>query len=86
MDVRFNQDGSLLYVVDFGMMTTAERQKPAPYKGTGVLWRVWRTACCEQCASGPGGTGPAGYYRRGEAIGRPIPITRTAGRAARWSI
>ncbi len=78
VDVRFNHDGSLLYVVDFGVMTTLERNKPTPYKSTGVLWRVRRTVDRECCVSGPGGTGPAGYYRRGEAVGRPVPITTDA--------
>jgi glucose/arabinose dehydrogenase len=74
VDVRFNCDGSVLYVVDFGVMTTLERGKPTPYKGTGVLWRVRRTCPGEGCASGPGGVGPGGYYRRGEPIGRPVEI------------
>src|SRR3954453_16070323 len=55
-------------------MTTLERTKPTPYRNTGVLWCVRRTGCGECCASGPGGTGPAGYYRRGEPIGRPVEI------------
>jgi hypothetical protein len=77
VDCRFNNDGSCLYVVDFGMMTT-EREKPTPYRNTGVLWCVQRTMCAGDCPSGPGGAGPGGYYRRGEPIGRPIPITTEA--------
>ncbi len=80
VDCRFNNDGSCLYVVDFGVMTTLERNKPTPYRETGVLWRVHRTNDCGLCVSGPGGTGPGGYYRRGEALGRPIAI-RTNARA-----
>jgi len=77
VDCRFSRDGSLLYVVDFGVMTT-ETGKPTPYRETGVLWRVRRVACGEPCVSGLGGSGPAGYYRRGEAIGRPVPIVTDA--------
>lgn len=37
--VRFNPDGSALYIVDFGIMTVSENGAK-PVKGTGVLWRV----------------------------------------------
>jgi glucose/arabinose dehydrogenase len=77
VDVRFNDDGSILYVVDFGVMTIAEDGKPTSHRCTGVLWRVRRT-CGECCVSGSGGIGPAGHYRRGEAIGRPVAITTDA--------
>jgi glucose/arabinose dehydrogenase len=72
VDLRFNNDGSLLYVADFGVMTVNEKG-PVPYRGTGVVWRV-RRDCGAGCASGPGGTGPAGKYRRGEPIGRPVVL------------
>lgn len=78
VDVRFSNDGSELYVVDFGVMTTLERHKPTPYRGTGVLWRVRRThpdRCDEVATTDPGHNG---YYRRGEAIGRPIELTTSA--------
>ncbi|MEX2542964.1 MAG: hypothetical protein WD314_14235 [Trueperaceae bacterium] len=39
--VRFGPDGTSLYVVDFGVMTTGE-QGPNPVPGTGVLWRISR--------------------------------------------
>lgn len=78
VDCRFNNDGSLLYVVDFGVMTTLERNKPTPYKETGVLWRVRRSGVCGPCLSGPGGIGPGGYYRRGEAIGRSVALATNA--------
>lgn len=39
--VRFSPDGTALYVVDFGVMTTGE-DGPEPRKGTGVLWRITR--------------------------------------------
>jgi glucose/arabinose dehydrogenase len=39
--VRFNPEGSALYVVDFGVVT-AGRTGPAPRAGTGVLWRISR--------------------------------------------
>jgi mono/diheme cytochrome c family protein len=79
VDVRFNNDGSLLYVVDFGVMTVDACGDLHPQPGTGVIWRVRRTdGCGADCASGPGGVGPAGYYRRGEAIGRPVLIERAA--------
>lgn len=39
--VRFSPDGSSLYVVDFGVMTTTE-QGPVPHPETGVLWRITR--------------------------------------------
>jgi mono/diheme cytochrome c family protein len=35
---------------------------------------VRRQCDAEACVSGPGGTGPAGKYRRGEPIGRPVVI------------
>ncbi len=78
VDCRFSNDGSCLYVVDFGVMTTLERNKPTPYRETGVLWRVRPVLCGEPCASGPGGAGPAGYYRRGEPLGRPVPVSSDA--------
>lgn len=40
---RFSPDGSALYVVDFGVMTVGLRG-PEPREGTGVVWRVTRTA------------------------------------------
>jgi len=40
--LRFDPKGSSLYVVDFGVMTMGE--KPQPYPGTGVLWRITRSA------------------------------------------
>jgi hypothetical protein len=73
VDCRFSADGSCLYVTDFGVMTV-ERGKPTPYRGTGVVWRVRKSCDGCDCPSGPGGTGPAGYYRRGEPIGRPVEI------------
>lgn len=39
IDVRFNRDGSALYVLDFGVMTMTEKG-PEPRQGTGVLWRI----------------------------------------------
>lgn len=39
VDVRFNRDGSALYVLDFGVMTMTE-EGPKPRQGTGVLWRI----------------------------------------------
>lgn len=76
-DARFTNDGSALYVTDFGVMTTsAAGQHPQP--GTGVLWRVRRADGCDFCPSGPGGVGPAGRYRKGEAVGKPVPIVRDA--------
>jgi glucose/arabinose dehydrogenase len=41
--VRFDPSGTWLYVVDFGVMTTAGG-KPNPVPGTGVVWRIGR-AC-----------------------------------------
>jgi glucose/arabinose dehydrogenase len=41
LSVRFDPNGSSLYVVDFGVMTMAD--KPNPYPGTGVLWRISRS-------------------------------------------
>ena len=40
--VRFDPAGTALYVVDFGVMTVGE--DPHPRLGTGVLWRITRTA------------------------------------------
>jgi hypothetical protein len=39
--VRFNPDGTELYVVDFGVMTMSD-DKPQAQQGTGVLWRIAR--------------------------------------------
>lgn len=36
--LRFDPNGTSLYVVDFGVMTMGD--KPKPYPGTGVLWRI----------------------------------------------
>jgi glucose/arabinose dehydrogenase len=41
--VRFNPDGTALYVVDFGVMTMSERGAE-PRKETGVIWRISRSA------------------------------------------
>jgi hypothetical protein len=41
VDLRFNQDGTSLYVVDFGVMTMHGKQT-APRKETRVLWRITR--------------------------------------------
>lgn len=38
---RFNNSGTVLYVVDFGVMTVGD--DPQPMRGTGVLWRITRT-------------------------------------------
>lgn len=80
VDVRFNNDGSILYVADFGVMTVDNCGNQHPQPGTGVLWRVRRTDGCagDFCVSGPGGVGPAGYYRRGEAVGRPVLLERAS--------
>jgi glucose/arabinose dehydrogenase len=40
---RFDPTGAALYVVDFGVMTVGARG-PEPRAGTGVLWRITRTA------------------------------------------
>lgn len=39
--VRFDPNGSALYVVDFGVMTMSGKT-PVPQKKTGVLWRITR--------------------------------------------
>jgi glucose/arabinose dehydrogenase len=41
--VRFDPSGTALYVVDFGVMAIGERG-PEPREGTGVLWRITRSA------------------------------------------
>lgn len=43
IDVRFDNSGTALYVVDFGVLTMAGK-KAQPRSGTGVLWRVTRAA------------------------------------------
>ena len=68
-DVRFNNDGSILYVVDFGVMTVTDCG-PRPHRCTGVLWRV---RCTNQPVS-HATYEPTGYYRNGEAVGRPVLI------------
>lgn len=75
IDVRFNNDGSLLYVADFGVMTTASGG-PTPYPGTGVVWRVRRSCGGPSCATTLTEV-HEGYYRRGEAIGRPVIVSDT---------
>jgi hypothetical protein len=40
---RFNNDGTALYIVDFGVLLEGE-QGSLPQKNTGVLWRVTREA------------------------------------------
>jgi glucose/arabinose dehydrogenase len=72
VDVKFNTDGSLLYVLDFGVMTVRPGGE-TPYPGTGVLWRVRR--CGSPACPTAGPYDPEGYYRRGEAMGRPVIIT-----------
>lgn len=42
LSLRFDPEGTSLYVVDFGVMTMAD--KPNPYPGTGVIWRITRSA------------------------------------------
>ena len=41
VNVRFGPDGTSLYVVDFGVMTTRDGQV-RPRKGTGVIWKITR--------------------------------------------
>ena len=41
LGVRFNPEGTALYIVDFGVMTTREGTI-VPRPGTGVVWRVTR--------------------------------------------
>ena len=38
---RFNNSGTALYIVDFGVMTVGD--DPKPKLGTGVLWRITRS-------------------------------------------
>lgn len=40
LNVRFSPDGSALYVVDFGVLTTSSGYEPMPH--TGVIWRIER--------------------------------------------
>lgn len=40
VDVRFDNTGNVLYVLDFGVMTVGK--KPEPRRAMGVLWRVVR--------------------------------------------
>lgn len=41
IDVRFDRDGTTMYIVDFGVMTVGP-QGPQPHAQTGVVWRVTR--------------------------------------------
>ncbi|MBC3542431.1 PQQ-dependent sugar dehydrogenase [Rufibacter sediminis] len=41
--VKFNPEGTALYVVDFGIMPMTE-QGPAPKQQTGVVWKITKTA------------------------------------------
>jgi glucose/arabinose dehydrogenase len=43
IDVRFDPSGRALYVVDFGALTYEGKQEE-PHQGTGVLWRITRSA------------------------------------------
>ncbi|HEY0711776.1 MAG TPA: PQQ-dependent sugar dehydrogenase, partial [Polyangia bacterium] len=40
--VRFNRDGSALYVVDFGVLTMDDEGGSHPGRGTGSIWRITR--------------------------------------------
>jgi hypothetical protein len=40
IDVKFDRTGKVMYVLDFGIMTTPAA--PSPKKDTGVLWRITR--------------------------------------------
>jgi len=60
--------------VDFGVMTVSP-EGPSPHPCTGVLWRVRR--CGGSCCAAAGRYGHQGYYRRGEAIGRPVIVSDT---------
>ncbi len=46
-----------------------------PHPGTGLLWRVRR--CGSPACPTAGPYEPEGYYRRGEAIGRPVIVSDT---------
>lgn len=39
VDVKFNNDGSALYIADFGIVKTGE-QGPQPMENTGVVWKI----------------------------------------------
>ncbi|MBB6611447.1 PQQ-dependent sugar dehydrogenase [Pontibacter sp. Tf4] len=41
--VKFSPDGTALYIIDFGIMRNTDHGS-IPQKGTGVLWKVTRTA------------------------------------------
>ncbi|NEM96685.1 glucose dehydrogenase [Pontibacter sp. BT327] len=41
--VKFSPDGTALYIVDFGIMQNTG-DKTIPLKGTGVIWKITRTA------------------------------------------
>lgn len=41
ISVKFSPDGTVLYIVDFGVMTMGN-DGPVPRQGTGVVWRVTR--------------------------------------------
>ncbi|MEO6096087.1 MAG: glucose dehydrogenase [Fibrobacteria bacterium] len=41
VSLRFNPDGSSLYVVDFGVLAVSD-QGPRPERRTGVIWRIWK--------------------------------------------
>lgn len=42
VSVRFDREGTSLYVVDFGRMSTG-KEGPEPVPGTGVIWRITRS-------------------------------------------
>ncbi len=42
ISVRFNPEGTALYIVDFGVMTTSGKIRPK--LDTGVIWRITRTS------------------------------------------
>lgn len=42
IDVKFDNSGSSLYVVDFGVMQITD-EGPAPKKSTGVIWKITKT-------------------------------------------
>jgi glucose/arabinose dehydrogenase len=82
IDVKFSNDGTALYVVDFGAITTiptALGAAPRPFPGTGALWRITPTAATAALPASPQRT----YYRGAPA---PEPTYRGVRQPVRSSI
>jgi len=43
VSLRFDPEGTSLYIVDFGIMAVTDKG-PRAQRQTGVIWRIWKEA------------------------------------------